>query len=68
MNPVLIEVSHSNMESSRVWSVKCGMERREEKRGGEGGEGGGGELTEEGSVACSMMEIKNRWSFVAGMN
>lgn len=32
MNPVLIEVSHSNMESSRVWSVKCGMERREEEK------------------------------------
>lgn len=35
-----------------------------EKKGG--GEGGGS--TEEGGVACSMMEIKNRWSVFAGMN
>lgn len=60
MSSVFAGVIHSDMKSSgvRVRS-EVGREERMRRRRGS---------TEEGGVACSMMEIKNRWSVVAGMN
>lgn len=55
---VFIGVGHSDMKSKEGREARSG-----EKKGG-----GGVEVPEEGGVACSTMEIKNRWSVVARMN
>lgn len=51
--------SNGDMKSKRM-----GVEWRYDVKKG----GGGGGSTEEGSVARSMMEIKNRWGLLARMN